>query len=247
MKPFLAPLLLASLIPALWFTSSAHAGEAEIRAAIAASFPGTRIVSIAKSPLNGISEVVVDGDQGPVVVYADDKGQHVLIGDLLNLRDKRNLTRERMDKLLEVKWDSLPLNNAIKLVKGNGKRQFAVFSDPDCPFCKKADVEFDKLDNVTIHIFPYPLPMHPDAPRKSRLVWCSKDRAKAWQDMMLRNKLPTGKDDCKNPIEDNLALGTRLRIDGTPAMIFPNGKRIPGYVDAARLEAMLDAAQVAAK
>ncbi len=245
MKPSLVPLLLASLFPALLGAGTAHAGEAEIRAAIAASFPGTNIVSISKAPLAGMFEVVVDGDQGPVVVYADDAGRHVLIGDLLSLADKRNLTRERMDKLLEVKWDSLPFNNAIKLVKGNGKRQFAVFSDPDCPFCKKAEQEFAKLDNVTIHIFAYPLPMHADAPRKARLVWCSKDRAAAWQDLMLRGKLPTGKDDCKNPIEDNLALGARLRIEGTPAMIFPNGKRIPGFVDAARLEAMLDGAQVA--
>jgi len=247
MKSFRAPLLLASLIPALLFTAPAHADEAKIRASIGANFPGTQIVSVTKAPLQGLFEVVVDGDQGPVVVYADEQGQHVLIGDLLNLASKRNLTRERMDKLLEVKWDSLPLNNAIKLVKGNGKRQFAVFSDPDCPFCRKAEAEIDKLDNVTVYIFPYPLPMHPDAPRKSRLVWCSKDRAKAWQDMMLRGKMPTGRDDCKNPIEDNLALGTRLRIDGTPAMIFPNGKRIPGYVEAARLEAMLASSQVVTK
>lgn len=245
MKRFRAPLLLASLIPVLLFTAPAHASEAKIRASIGNSFPGTQIVSITNAPLQGLFEVVIDGDQGPVVVYADDQGQHILIGDLLNLASKRNLTRERMDKLLEVKWDSLPLKNAIKLVKGNGKRQFAVFSDPDCRFCRKAEAEIAKLDNVTVYIFPYPLPMHPDAPRKARLAWCSKDRAKAWQDMMLRGKLPTGKDDCKNPIEDNLALGARLRIDGTPAMIFPNGKRIPGYVEAARLEAMLASSQAA--
>jgi len=216
------------------------AAESDIRKAIESAYPGVKISNIAKSPINGIFEVSTDGPQGPLVVYSDNMGEHLLIGDLLNIKNKRNLTRERMDKLTEVKWDSLPLHNAIKVVKGDGSRKLAVFSDPDCPYCKKAEVELNKLDNVTVYNFAYPLPMHPDAGRKAILVWCSKDRAKAWQDLMLKGIVPSGKADCKNPIEDNLALGEKLRIDGTPAMIFPNGKRIPGYVDATRLEAMLN-------
>ena len=92
---------------------------------------------------------------------------------MLDVKGRRNLTRERMDKLTEVKWDSLPLKNAIKVVRGNGQRKFAVFSDPDCPYCKKAEHEFDRLDNVTMYVFLYPLAFHQDAARKSRLVWCS--------------------------------------------------------------------------
>jgi len=221
-------------------TFSAQAAESDIRKSIETSFPGTTINGISKSPINGVFEVVTDGPQGPLIVYSDAMGEYLMIGDLLNVQNRRNLTRERMDKLNEVKWESLPLQNAIKVVKGNGARQIAVFSDPDCPYCRKAEVEFNKLDNVTIYNFAYPLPMHPDAGRKSKLVWCSKDRAKAWQDLMLNGKVPSGKGDCKNPIDDNLALGAKLRIDGTPAIIFPNGKRIPGYVDAKRLEAMLE-------
>jgi thiol:disulfide interchange protein DsbC len=135
----------------------------------------------------------------------------------------------------------LPLQNAIKVVRGDGKRRLAVFSDPDCPYCKKAEQEFTKLDNVTIYTFAYPLAMHPDAARKSKLVWCSKDRSKAWLDLMLKGKVPEGKGDCENPVDENLALGNKLRIDGTPALIFPSGKRVPGYVDAGRLEGMLEA------
>lgn len=234
MKITLTALLLALI------SSVTLAGESDIRKAIESAYPGVKISHIAKSPINGIFEVSTDGPQGPLVVYSDNMGEHLLIGDLLNIKNKRNLTRERMDKLTEVNWDSLPLHNAIKVVKGDGSRKLAVFSDPDCPYCKKAEVELNKLDNVTVYNFAYPLPMHPDAGRKAILVWCSKDRAKAWQDLMLRGIVPTGKADCKNPIEDNLALGEKLRIDGTPAMIFPNGKRIPGYVDATRLEAMLN-------
>lgn len=240
MKHTLTALLLA--LVAASAAPSALAGDGEIRKSIEGSFPGTKINSIAKSPLNGMFEVVTDGQQGPQVIYADDKGEYVLVGELLNVRSQRNLTRERMDKLMEVKWDSLPLGNAIKVVKGNGSRKLAVFTDPDCPYCRKAEAEFAKLDNVTIYNFAYPLAMHPDAGRKAKLVWCSKDRAKAWQDLMLKNVLPAGKGDCDNPIDENLALGAKLRVEGTPALIFQNGKRIPGYVDAKRLEAMLDAA-----
>jgi thiol:disulfide interchange protein DsbC len=233
MKHTLTALLLTLL------ATSALAGESEIRQSIESRFPGTKISSINKSPVSGLFEVVSDSPQGPLVIYSDDKGEYVLVGDLLNVQNKRNLTRERMDKLTEVKWDSLPFNNAIKIVKGNGSRKLAVFSDPDCPYCKKAEAEFAKLDNVTIYTFTYPLPMHADASRKAKLVWCSKDRAKAWQDLMLKGTLPSGKGDCDNPVDENLALGAKLRVDGTPALIFPNGKRIPGYVDASRLEAML--------
>jgi thiol:disulfide interchange protein DsbC len=234
MKFTLTALLLALV------TTVASAGESDIRKSIESGFPGTRITSIAKSPISGVFEVATDGPQGPLVIYADDDGEHLLVGDLLNVKTKRNLTRERMDKLTEVKWDSLPLKNAIKVVKGDGSRKVAVFTDPDCPYCKKAEVEFNKLDNVTVYNFAYPLPMHPDAGRKAKLVWCSKDRTKAWQDLMLKGIVPTGKSDCENPIDENLALGEKLRVDGTPALIFPNGKRIPGYVDAKRLDAMLN-------
>jgi|JFJP01.1.fsa_nt_gi thiol:disulfide interchange protein DsbC len=234
MKHTLTALLLALT------TLTAQAGESDIRNSIESSFPGTKINGVAKSPINGVFEVVTDGPQGPLIIYSDGMGEHLMIGDMLNVQSKRNLTRERMDKLTEVKWDSLPLENAIKVVKGNGARKLAVFSDPDCPYCRKAEAEFNKLDDVTVYNFAYPLPMHPDAGRKSKLVWCSKDRAQAWQDLMLNGKVPSGKGDCKNPIDENLALGAKLRIDGTPAIIFPNGKRIPGYVDAKRLDAMLN-------
>jgi thiol:disulfide interchange protein DsbC len=233
----LAALLATSLMPA-------QAGDADIRQAVQSLAPGAKVTSIAKSGLPGIMEVTLDGPQGPMVVYSDDKGDYLMAGDLLEVKSRRNLTKERMDKLTEVKWDSLPLQNAIKVVRGNGKRRLAVFSDPDCPYCKKAEQEFNKLDNVTIYVFPYPLPMHGDAARKSKLVWCSKNKSQAWLDLMLRGKIPEGKGDCDNPVDENLALGNKLRIDGTPAMLFPNGKRVPGYVDAGRLDGMLSDANI---
>ena len=233
MKSLLA-LSLLSLISA-----SAMAGETEIRAALEKASPGTRITHVAKSPLAGIYEVTTEGAQGPSIIYADEKADHVLLGDLVDLNGKRNLTRERMDELTRVKWNDLPFANAVKIVRGDGSRKLAVFSDPDCPYCKKAEQELFKLTNVTIYTFLYPLPMHGDAPHKSKLVWCSKDRGQAWLDLMLKGKQPDNKGTCDTPIDQNLALGAKLAVQGTPAIIFESGKRLPGYAPSDRLEAML--------
>jgi len=239
MKPLL-PLCLAGII-----ALPASAGEKEIRQAVQSLAPEARVVSVGRSPLPDLFEVVVDGPRGPTVVYASAKGEYLIVGELLDVKNQRNLTSERMDRLTAIPFDSLPLDQAIKIVQGNGKRRLAVFSDPDCPYCRKVEIELAKLKDVTLYMFPYPLPMHPDAGRKSRLVWCSRDRAAAWRDMMLNNRLPEGvKSDCDNPVDENLALGRRLRIDGTPALIFADGRRLPGYAEAERIEAMLAAAEV---
>lgn len=218
----------------------AHAGEKEVRQAVHALAPEAKVVSVSKTPLPDLYEVVVDGPRGIALVYASGKGDYVLVGELLDVKKRRNLTGERMERLNAVDFDSLPLSQAIKMVQGNGKRRMAVFSDPDCPYCRKLEPELAKLNDVTIYIFPYPLPMHPDAGRKSKLVWCSKDRLQAWKDMMLRNRLPEGGiSDCDHPVDKNLALGERLRIDGTPALILGDGRRVQGYMEAERIEQML--------
>lgn len=238
--PLLTTILAATLTLGM---AACQAGDTEIRQAVQTLAPGAKVTQISKTGVKGMMEVTLDGDEGPMVVYADEQGQFLLIGDMLDVKNKRNLTRERMDKLNEVKWESLPLKNAIKVVRGNGQRKLAVFSDPDCPYCKKAEVEFSKMDNVTIYTFLYPLAFHKDAARKARLVWCSKDQSQAWLDLMLKGKIPEGDATCNDPIDENLKLGTRLRVEGTPAMILANGKRVPGYVPAAKLEAMLNTAE----
>lgn len=231
---------LAVLFMAAVGMTLAHAGEKEVRQAVQALAPEAKVVSVSKTPLPDLYEVVVDGPRGIALVYASGKGDYVLVGELLDVKKRRNLTGERMERLNAVDFDSLPLSQAIKMVQGNGKRRMAVFSDPDCPYCRKLEPELAKLNDVTIYIFPYPLPMHPDAGRKSKLVWCSKDRLQAWKDMMLRNRLPEGgRSDCDHPVDKNLALGERLRIDGTPALILGDGRRVQGYMEAERIEQML--------
>jgi len=234
MRPLL-PLALALVLT----TTACGANEKDIKKNLEARFPGAKVDHISKSKIPGLFEVVVDGDQ---VLYSDARANFVVVGEMLDTQSKENLTRARLDKLMEVKFDSLPLDQAIKQVKGNGSRRLAVFSDPDCPYCRKVQFELDKLNDVTIYMYPYPLPSHPDAARKSALVLCSPDAAKAWDDLMLRNQEPThGQTDCARAgtLEANLALGQKLRIQGTPALIFPDGRRVPGAIPAQRIEAML--------
>lgn len=215
----------------------ASANDADVRRAFEARFPGSKVVNISKTPLPGIYEVVADGNQ---IAYIDEKAEFLVMGEIVDLKNKRNLTREKIDELTRVPFDSLPLQNALKTVKGDGKRVMAVFSDVDCPFCRKLEPELTKLDNVTIYTFLYPIAsLHPDAGNKSKQIWCSKDRLKTWEDVMLRGKQPGKVSDCKNPIDDNIALGQRLGVTGTPTLIFANGRRVPGYIPADRIESFL--------
>ena len=227
------------LFASLFLATACSAGDADIQANLEARFPGAKVKSVTASPVAGLYEVIMDDNQ---IIYADDKADYILVGELLDAKTRKSLTREKQDDLNKVSFSDLPLNNAVKIVKGDGSRQIAVFTDVDCPYCKKLEQELAKLDNVTIYYFLYPLPMHTDAPRKSKLVWCSADRAKAWNELMHKGKVPDGKGDCDNPIDANLKLGESLGIQGTPAIILTDGKRIPGYMPAAQLDARINQA-----
>jgi thiol:disulfide interchange protein DsbC len=228
-------LLFAVVLSALTF--HALAGEADVRKAFEARFPGSKVASVSKTPLPGIYEIVADDNQ---LAYVDEKAEYLVLGEIIDLKSRRNLTREKVDQLMAIRFDSLPLQNAIKFVKGDGKRVLAVFSDVDCPFCKRLEPELAKLDNVTIYVFPYPIAsLHPNAGQKSKQIWCSKDRAQAWQDFMLKGKQPAKAADCKNPVDENVAFGQKLGISGTPTLVFANGRRVPGYIQADKIEALL--------
>ena len=143
----------------------------------------------------------------------------------------KNLTEERLQKLTAIKFDDLPLAQAVKVVRGNGRRQLAVFEDPNCGFCKRFEQDLAKLDDVTVYVFLYPI-LSQNSVDKSKAVWCAPDRAKAWNDMMLSNNTPTLARNCDNPVEKNLELGRKMRIDGTPTTFLPSGERIVGALRA---------------
>ena len=213
---------------------------AGIKKILEQKFPGAVVNGITKSPYFGLYEVQFD-DQ---LIYTDAKVGFVFVGAVYEASSKRNLTEERMRKLARISWDSLPLDLAMKKVKGNGQRKLAIFSDADCPFCARLENELKNVDNVTIYTFVYPIDqLHPDATRKSRVLWCAPDRVAAWDAWFATQKLPDNSGECETPLEKTQALGKKLRINATPTMVFADGSMIPGAIPAQRLEAELKQAE----
>lgn len=221
--------------------ATAWADEASLKKTIESTYPKVKIQSITKTPFAGLYEVFLDGQ----IIYTDEKLTFLIVeGRLVDPKSRRDLTAERMDELTRVDFSSLPLDKAIKVVKGNGSRKLVVFSDPDCPYCKKLEQkDLLGMTDVTIYTFLYPLEeLHPDAANKSRAIWCASDKAKAWQDWMLNSQLPKAKDNCEAPVDDVASLGRKLNITSTPTLIFANGKRVLGAYPAKEIEKLLDAA-----
>ncbi len=219
-------------------TATAQANESVIRKAIATQFPQARIEGVQKTPYSGLFEVYLDGQ----IVYVDAKGEYIFAGDVIDLKNRTNLTQQRLNRLQAVKWDTLPLANALKTVKGKGERKLVVFSDVDCPYCRKFEAELAQVDNITVYTFLYPIEgLHPKAVQISKQIWCAPDRNKAWDDYITRGSVPNNDGKCANPVDATIALGNKLKVGGTPTLVFANGVRVPGMVPAAQLERLLAA------
>ncbi|GGY11116.1 protein disulfide-isomerase [Paludibacterium paludis] len=210
-----------------------------VKAAFQKRFADRKVLSVAKTPVKGMYEIVLKGNQ---VIYSDQKAEYLFIGDLIDVKKNASLTEKRQSELNRIDWSSLPLDLAVKEVRGNGERRLAVFTDPDCPFCKKLEREgLNGVTNVTIYTFLYPLTdLHPDARRKSLQVWCSKDRVAAWSGFMLEGRALSGPTDCANPLDRIKALGEKLGITGTPGLIFGNGQMVAGAIDRSEIEELLN-------
>lgn len=228
-----------ALAVALSFAASAQADEALIRKALTQQFPGSDISSIRATPYSGLFEIYLDGQ----LIYTDAKAQYVFDGNVVDLKTRTNVTQARLSQLQAIKWDSLPFANAIKTVKGNGARKLVVFSDVDCPYCRKFESELAKVDNITVYTFLYPIEgLHPKAVQMSKQIWCAPDRNKAWDEYITRNVVPVNDGKCANPVDATIALALKLKIHGTPTLFFVNGQRVPGMIPAAQLEKYLAAA-----
>lgn len=218
---------------------TAQADEAAIKKTLQERFQGAVVQSITKTPIKGMYEVLVEGQ----ILYVDEKADYFIAGALVDTKTQKNLTEARMQELMKVNFSALPLELAIKVVKGDGKRQMAVFSDPDCPFCKKLEKEMEGLNNVTIYTFLYPIAsLHPNAAERAKAIWCSPDRNKAWTDLMLNGVEPKSGTTCEAPLEKIAELGRKLKVNGTPALIFTDGRRVPGAVPVAQIEKFLNEA-----
>ncbi len=186
-----------------------------------------------KSPIPGIYEVVT----GDHIFYTDETAQYLIDGQLFDLKARRNVTEARSRQLFAIDFNKLPLELAVKKVKGNGSRKMAYFTDPNCGYCKKLEHEMQNVTDVTLYLFLYPI--FEGSADKVQAIWCSKDKVKAWDNLMLNGVQPAaGK--CDVPSTKVLELGKKLRVNGTPALIFANGVINPGYMPAADLNKALD-------
>jgi len=217
--------------------ASASAQEAAIRKNLAERLPQLQSIDeVSKTPVNGLYEIRVNGTD---ILYTDAEGNYLIQGNLIDTRARRNLTEERIEKLSAIAFDSLPVKDAFTIVRGNGKRKLAVFEDPNCGYCKRFERDLQKVDNVTIHMFLYPI-LGPDSLEKSKKIWCAKDPGKAWQDQMVRDQPPTGAAACDvTVLTRNVEFGRKHKINGTPTLFFVDGSRVPGAISAAQVEKFL--------
>jgi thiol:disulfide interchange protein DsbC len=227
--------LLSSLICA-----SALADEAAVKQALRAKFPKAAIENVQKSDIAGLYEVFMERQ----VLYTDESVSYIFAGKIIETKTDKNVTEERLRQLTAIKFDTLPLDLAVKTVKGNGQRALAVFSDPLCPYCQQLERELALVTDVTIYTFLYPIEsLHPGASEVAKTIWCAPDRSKAWDDWMLRGQKPAGGNSCETPVAELQTVGGKHHVDGTPTMVFADGTVVSGALPVRQLETGLRIAQ----
>lgn len=233
MKRFLLPLMACALLMA----STAWSQEATIRKNLGERIPQLKqIDEVSKSQIAGLYEIRVNGNE---IYYTDAEANYLVQGNLIDTRQKRNLTEERIEKLSAITFETLPFKDAFTIVRGNGSRKLAVFEDPNCGYCKRFEKDLQKINNVTVYLFLYPI-LGPDSGEKSRNIWCAKDKAKAWQDWMVRDVTPAAASCDSAAVARNVELGRKFRITGTPTLVFADGSRVPGAIGADQVEKRLN-------
>lgn len=205
---------------------------------------GGRVESVQRTPSAGLYEVVVRTSGGAMIYYVDSAATVIIEGRMIDARSGADLTEARERRLNAVKWDTLPLQWAITTTRGNGRRKIAVLSDPNCPYCKRLEGDLAKLDDITVNVLPYPV-LGPESERLAKAVWCSANRAKAWDDLMFRRVMPAGRADCETPVEKLQAYGRSIGANATPTWFVETGERFSGALPLEEVRRLLDAASPA--
>lgn len=225
--------------------SLALGDEAEVRRMLQEKLRGAgQLESLRKAPFGDLYEAVIRSPDGAIVYYVDSRATVIIAGRVIDAKSGRDLTEERLRRLNAVKWEGLPLQWAITTVRGSGRRKIAVLSDPNCPYCKRLEEGLAKLDDITVHILPYPV-LGPESERLAKAVWCAEDRAAAWNDLMFRRIAPRGGVECDTPIEKLQAYGRSIGANSTPTWFLESGERFSGALPLEQVRRLLDAASPA--
>jgi thiol:disulfide interchange protein DsbC len=211
---------------------AARADEASVKKAFE-TWLGGKVDGVRKTDTLGLYEIQI----GQQIYYTDEKVSLLIDGNIIDTKTRKNLTQERLNKLSAIKFAELPLQYAVKTVRGDGRRVFATFEDPNCGYCKRLAKEIAGMDNVTIYTFLLPI-LSQDSVNKSRAIWCAADRARAWSEWMISGVVPAA-GNCEAPIEQVIGLAQKYNIRGTPTIFLSNGERIPGAIPVAQLEQKL--------
>ena len=218
----------------------AFAQEAAIRKNLAERLPNLpKIDEVSKTPMEGLYEIRVNHSE---IFYTDAQGNFLIQGSLIDTQARADLTEQRLNKLTAIAFKDLPFKDSFTIVRGNGKRKMAVFEDPNCGYCKRFERDLTKVDNVTVHVFLYPI-LSADSNEKSRNIWCAKDKGAAFLDWMTKDVVPKTAQCDATAVARNVELGKKARITGTPTIIFADGSRVPGAIGADRIEKFLTEAK----
>ena len=235
--------LLVSLLLALPAAAQQDAVAEKVKAELRKRIPEAQIEQVRKVPFGALYEVVVGGE----ILYTDEKASFIVLGSIVDMKTRENVTELRMRQLNRVAFDSLPLDQSIKIVRGNGSRRVAVFADPNCGYCKRFERDLIGVNDITVYLFLYPV-LSQDSVQKSKALWCAPDRAKAWIDYMVRDMAVPVDTSCATATLDKvLEYGKSKRITGTPTIFFEDGERVPGAIPIAEFEKKLASAKAPAK
>lgn len=217
------------------FSCFADGASAALLARLKEKYPSTNFSAVSNSPISGIYEVTM----GKNIAYSDASGRYLIIGSMFDMQERADLTAPKREAISRVEWSKLPLSQSITISKGDGSRTFALFTDPECPYCRKIELTLAEMDNYTVHVFPYPIAsLHPKATEKAIAVWCAADRRAAWQALMVKGQ-ESPPINCQNPVAANVQLAASLGITGTPTLIRPDGSLRPGALPREALESWL--------
>lgn len=224
MYQFLMAILLGGL------ACSSYASVETVSLQLKQKYPNLKIENIQKTPTQGLYSATLENK----IIYVDESAENIFVGSMIRLKDQRNLTKDLVLQQQRIDWNKLPLQNAIKVVKGQSQRKLAVFTDPNCPYCKQLEFQLDQLDNVTLYIFVYPI--RNGSLQVAKQVWCEPNRAYAWKNLIEKGVKPQAKASCNDPMQSNLTLGQQLGVEGTPTLFFSNGFKAVGVQSKQQIE-----------